>query len=479
MIVPFLLLPLAALAFSLAQDKKYSAESSVLIRDIPSSDVEGVGPPVVASEDPDRETATNIGLLSLKNIERRVERRLGGEDATASELDVTQEGESNILAITATDRSPEKAARTANAYAREYVAFRQRSSRREIAAEVGFARRELARLTPAASRGARGRGLRRQIRRLEFLERSANSGAQLASVAEPPTTPSSPKPVRNTLLAAIIGLFLAAAAALLFDRIDPRVKTPKEVEAVIERPVMGLVRKAGELKHEPSGRGPPIPYADDFLALHGYLRYSEHSRGVRSVLITSAASQDGKTTIAWNLAWAAAGPGSRVLLVEADLRHPTLAHGLGVEPRGGLDDVLDGKLTLSDAIHDVALESGDNGRLPPRVVSVVFAGVATTRPRPPASWEAVAQSVREAEDQFDLVLIDTPPIVSVPDTIPLVAGVGGVIVVGRIGNTPRAALLRLKEQLHAIDAPTLGAVVNSVGREVAADYGYEPYGYGS
>jgi polysaccharide biosynthesis transport protein len=206
--------------------------------------------------------------------------------------------------------------------------------------------------------------------------------------------------------------------------------------------------------------------------LRAHLRYLESDRRIRSVLVTSSAEGDGKTTVAWNLARVAAGRDTRVLFVEADLRHPVLTRTLGLDPSQNLGQILDGSAELSDVIQEVALPNTENGRLPPRVMAIALAGRGTSGATDAVAWERLGAALREAERQFDLIVVDTAPILLVPDAIPLLSQVGGVVVVGRLRSTPRFALARLREQLDTVGAPTLGAVVNAVGRDTVYGYGY-------
>jgi capsular exopolysaccharide synthesis family protein len=457
--LPFLLVPLAALAFSLNQTKRYDASASILFSDKSN----------IASADPEREAATNVQLLSLEEIQRGVKQRLAGTGPAADQVDAKQDGAANVLSITATDPSAERAARTANAYAGAYVAFRRSTAQQKILEEERFVRSELKRLGDSPTTRNRARSLRERLRRLEFDRSQENGGAQIVQAATPPGSPSSPKPVRNTVIGGVVALFLALVSAMLFERLDPRMLSPKEVERTLGRPILGLVRKSRALARAPLG-GRPLPAdVDDFLALRAHLRYLSSERGIRSVLVTSSADGDGKTTIAWNLARVAAGPDSRVLFVEGDLRNPTLAHTLGLDPERNLTRVLDGTAGLSEVTQEVALPSAENGRVPPRIVAVALAGGVPTRSTDTLGWERLGTAVHEAERDFDLIVIDTAPILLVPDAIPLLSQVGGVLVVGRLRRTPRVALARLKEELDTVGAPTLGAVVNAVGKD--ATYG--------
>jgi polysaccharide biosynthesis transport protein len=470
MMLPFLLIPLAALLFSLHQEKRYTASSSVAFSQTET----------IASTDPAREAATNIQLLSGDAIRRSVQRRLPNGQI-ADEVEVEQDGDANVLKITATDPDPQRAAATANAYAAQYLSFRRDTARRKILEEQQFVRSEIARLPSSAGQAnsaghARLVTLNRRLRQLQFDASQETGGAQIVSLATPPTTASSPKPVRNTVIGAAVGLFLAVLAALLFDRLDPRLTTPRDVAATVGRPILGMVRKSRALARASAMGRPPPADADEFLALRARVRYANESRGaVRSVLVTSSAEGDGKTTIAWNLARAAAGPDTRVLFVEADLRNPTLTKVLGADPERSVTQVLNGRAALSDVIQEIAFPDGQNGGRPAPVVSVALAGRAPTRTTDPLAWERLGTALHAAEREFDLIVIDTAPIVSVPDAIPLLGQVGGVVVVGRLRRTPRAALARLRDELEAVGAPTLGVVVNSVRKDAIGGYGY---GYG-
>ena len=457
----FLLVPAATLAFSLSQDKQYSSSATVLFRDVGSGSA-------LASEDAEREVATNLALLSLDAVKRRVDRRLPDR---AQSVDVVQQGQSNFLRVRATDPDPRTAARTANAYAGEYVRFRRAAQLQEVREQERFLRGELARIPALTPPDPRAVELRRELRRLEFEGVAAASNvARIVSPARAASSPSSPKPVQNTILGALVGLFLAGIAALLLERLDPRLRSPKEAETILDQPLLGIIHRSRALSRPVTGRVPRSDF-DNFLALHAYLRYVRPKGDMKSVLVTSGASGDGKTTVAWNLACAAAAPGSRVLLIEADVRAPTLAAALKVEPETGLGDVLAGRVDVRQVARQVAVESSQNGHRPARIVSVVFAG-ANGGSANPVDWERLGESLAGAEEEFDLIVIDTAPLVSVPDAIPLLAHVDGVVVIGRVGKTPRAALARLKEQLDTVSAPTVGVVVNSVGKDAQYGYGY-------
>jgi capsular exopolysaccharide synthesis family protein len=180
-----------------------------------------------------------------------------------------------------------------------------------------------------------------------------------------------------------------------------------------------------------------------------------------------------------SLALAAAEAGDRVLLIEADLRRPTLVARLGQSQTGaGLSVLIASDTTIFDAVQSIDLSAlvpaaSDEGSL-----DVLFAGPPPPNPIDLLESERMKEIVREAEGTYDLVLIDTPPTSVVSDAIPLVGLVSGVIIVSRIGRSTRDAARRLNEQLQLLDAPVLGLVANfAASRE--GKYGYDGYyGYG-
>jgi uncharacterized protein involved in exopolysaccharide biosynthesis len=129
--LPFLLIPIAALAFSLSQEERYTASASILFNDRD----------ILASDLPEREAATNVQLLTLDEIKRGVVQRLAGP--IAQEVEASQAGDANVLTISATDPSPERAARTANAYAAAYIDFRRAAARRDLLAAQRFVQNEI------------------------------------------------------------------------------------------------------------------------------------------------------------------------------------------------------------------------------------------------------------------------------------------------------------------------------------------------
>jgi capsular exopolysaccharide synthesis family protein len=220
----------------------------------------------------------------------------------------------------------------------------------------------------------------------------------------------------------------------------------------------------------------PGPEWEAFRKLRAKLRYFSVDRDIRSVLVTSAAPEEGKTTVASNLALAAAiGGQARVLLVEADLRKPTLASRYDLARMPGLAELLTHHISVQDAIQSLSLPSWTEGE---SSLDVIVAGEQPPNPSELMESRRMSELLSDLKSIYDLVVIDTAPVSVVADAMPIVRHVDGVIVVSWIGASTRDGALHLRSELESLNAPTLGVVVNRVKAGANGYYGYG-YGYGS
>jgi succinoglycan biosynthesis transport protein ExoP len=479
MLLCAVLVPAAALAVSLTQEKEYTASASLLFRDPEFDEKVFGGTSLAPSQDPDREAATNVRLVSLEVVADRAARALGqglSGRQISERVDVTPEGQSDVVSVAATGSTPRAAASLANVFATEYIAFRREADRSKVGEAQQLVERQFRELLPAEQQGSQGRSLLERSEELEVLASLQTGNAELVQRAQRPRHPSSPKPLRDSVLGVVFGLLLGGSLAFLFERLSRRIKDPKELEKLFERPILGAVpesRAFAMAGHDP--RDLPAGDAEAFRMLRANLRYFNVDRNVRSVLITSAAPGDGKTTIAWHLASAAAETGTSTLLLEADLRHPSLGLRLGLADSRGLSQVLAGNpRSLQSVVNQVPVSGYRDGG---RTLDVVLAGALPPNSTDLMESERMREILKEAEREYELVVIDTPPTSVVSDAIPLVTQVSGVIVVSRLEKTTRDAASHLHSQLEHLDAPVLGVVVNGLdakrgGYRYAHGYGY-------
>jgi capsular exopolysaccharide synthesis family protein len=267
----------------------------------------------------------------------------------------------------------------------------------------------------------------------------------------------------------LVGLVLGIALAFIREGFDRRIKDIAGLEEVFGAPALVSIPDMSDV----------AATAEGFRALRAQLRYFNVDKRIRTVLVTSAVSGEGKTTVATHLASAAGAlPYSRVLLIETDLRKADVAERLGIEKAPGLVQVLSGETDLRSAIRRPrALEGGADGGDDRLSFDVLVAGA--TPPNAAEMLESYSMSglLAGASEEYDLIVIDTAPLLLVADAIPLMGCVSGVLAVASMGSTTGDSLLRLRRSLDQVDAPVLGLVVNRVtARDSGGGYGYG-YGY--
>jgi receptor protein-tyrosine kinase len=465
----------SAVFFSLLQQKQYSAKAALLFRD-PGLDqtlFQSSSAPLV---NPQRQGATNERLVSQPEVATRTAEGFGG-GVTPSEvrrkIKVAAEGQSDVISVTATDHDPGFAATLANAYANEFIGLRKEADQGVIRNAQTLVAGRLKDLNAKDRRALQGRS-----DDLKILAALQTGKAELVQQASVPSSPSSPKPVRSGMLGLILGLLLGLGLAFLLERLDRRIRDPRELEDAYGLPVLGTIsesRALGTASKGANGTLIPGPEWEAFRKLRAKLRYFSVDRDIRSVLVTSAAPEEGKTTVASNLALAAAiGGQARVLLVEADLRKPTLARRYDLATVPGLAELLTHDIFVQEAIQSLSLPSWSEGDA---ALDVIVAGEIPPNPSELLESRRMSELLDELGSMYDLVIIDTPPVAVVADAMPIVRKVDGVIVVSWIGASTRDGAHHLRSELESLAAPTLGVVVNRAGEGVTGYYGYG-YGYG-
>ena len=306
----------------------------------------------------------------------------------------------------------------------------------------------------------------------------ATSNVRIVERAEMPEHATKPNVPMNLLLGLLAGGACALGATFCCEYFDTSVKSSEEVEGLLQLPTLAtvpnfaLARRSRAARPLPPPAGataiapatssvapelvvlhePWSPIAEAFRSLRTAVLFSAPAAPPKVIQMTSAGAGEGKTVSSLNLATALAEAGSRVLLIDVDMRRPTCHHALGVEKTRGLSSFLSGQLELDDVIQ--TLEA-------PRIFFL------PAGPTPPNPAELVgSQRMRDAlellRERYDFVILDSPPVLPVTDAVLLSREADGVVLVVKGHDTPRELLRRARDQLVQANAHLLGAVVNNV-----------------
>ena len=361
----------------------------------------------------------------------------------ASQVSATTPPNTVLLNVSATDTSPAQAAKIANAVAASYA-------------------NEIARLEGAKTT-------------MDGLPRLGGNGNQtpvqatVIKPAEVPTAAIFPRTQLNVLLGALLGLLVGVGIAVLRFTLDTSVKSSEELEQSADSTTLGVVTFDPDAKTNPLVTLRGTPRAEAFRSIRTNLQYVDVDNPPRTVVITSSLLEEGKSTTACNLAIAVAQAGSKVLLLEADLRRPKVAEYLGVDGSRGLTDVLIAQATLDNTI--IHWQRGLLDFLP--------AGAIPPNPSELLASHQMADLLAELAKRYDLVILDAPPLLPVTDAAILSTAADGAILVARHGTIKREQVADSADALRQVNARIFGTVLNFVPMRKRRKYGYGyEYGYG-
>ncbi|MEN0014307.1 MAG: polysaccharide biosynthesis tyrosine autokinase, partial [Solirubrobacteraceae bacterium] len=443
-----------------SRPKEYQATTVVQLNDINLSAVALNQNLQQQGIDATTKAATAAKLVSLPRVRDAAAQSLGGR-VTSKHLEtaiaVTAEPNTTLIDVTATASSPQLAADEANAMREAFITSRQQSTSASLIAARTPIQEQLNGLSAAERSSAAGVSLQTQIDQLNTLVNTAGSGVTTAQAATPPEDPSAPSPKRDAILALIAGGLLGLGIAVLRARLDDRIRDEKELTEHWDLPVLGIIPQTSKLGSV--GAGIPSAAALEAFALtRTNLRYLHFGEDTQTVIVTSALPAEGKSTVAWNLALAAAMAEQRVLLIEADLRRPVLAQRLGLPSTRGLSELLAGMATADEVIGRVQVPVPGSE---PAKVDIVPSGFIPPSPIALLERKSTAKILKSIGQPYDLVVIDSPPATVVGDAKVLLASADGAIVVTRLGRVTRTSIDRLRDILSGLNKPVLGTVVNS------------------
>jgi len=309
------------------------------------------------------------------------------------------------------------------------------------------------------------------------LERTQNESSVIQiEVASVPTSPINTNTSTPTFAYASVGLLLAGGIAFLIEYLDDSIKTPEEVKELTGLPVIGFVPQfqfSGSSKDEANSQSvlffstqPRSPISESLRLLRTNLEFSAVDQPMSMIVITSAEPGAGKSTIAANLAISIAKSGKKTLLIDADLRHPSIHRFFNLGNRLGLSDLLRGKIELDHAIIDSELSPN---------LKILTSGALPPDPSELVASVKMGKILAELKGNFDIILMDTPPML-VSDPQILASRADGVVYILQPGKSHSRHFVNQLKQLDQINARILGVVFNRINRKQKSYYGGQSYG---
>ncbi len=479
-----------AVAGALLVPRPYVARSTVRVATA-SSQTEPVRPDDLSYSD--RLMNTYRTIATSKPVRRALAARLGVKTAPATS--VTIPANTELIQITAKDGNPRLAQRAANELARLLVArasglasvgeraasaqlrpklqalsdrIDSESQERGRLAAIAIAKRSpaqasrLGELTEQLKLDEQTYGtLQSQLQSVQALEAARTSGVSVLAQAGLPSSRSASQVELIVAIALVLGLLGGLAVALFMESLDTRLHSRDEIEEALEAPVLAVIPSAGRATRALYSSS---AQEEAFRRLRTSILAKELDEPLRTILVASAEVDEGKSTVVANLGRAMGRLGRQVVVVDADLRAPTLHRFFDLLPtESGLADVLAGRVELDAAITDSGVPN----------CAVLRSGNPPADPTELLGSPAMAATLAGLVERYEVVLIDSPALLAVSDGAILASAVDGVLLVVRSGQARRESLERTRRQLEGVRASMLGSVVNCAA-EAYEVYGHRP-----
>ncbi len=413
--------------------------------------------PVGETQAAQRQAGTNLDALRLPVVAAETSAALRGvltPKQVAKQIQVSEIEQSDVYDIQATASHPGLARALADTYQREFLLQAAHDARERIDAQINVGYASLGAMTAAERQAPSAVSLAASLRKAAVVA-SLETG-NVEAIATATGAPSTTVTVKRRTIGygALIGLAAAIILVTYLARRDRRLTDVGAIEEAFAAPVLGTVpRMPGRRRGERDLAA--------FGLLRTRLRYFNLDRRLDALLLTSTGHGHGRTAVAYELAVAEARAGNAgVLLIEADLRHPTLRPVHEGIDGPGLAEVLSRMAPLEEAIRELDVSS----RGLEAKISLLPAGGVAPNPTKLLDSDAMQELLRTLRQQFDLVIIDSPPVLVVPDAIRLMKVVAGVVIFTRLGEIKRHEARALHERLAKLDARVLGVIADEPSR---------------
>ncbi len=325
-----------------------------------------------------------------------------------------------------------------------------------------------------------GDQLNDQMKSIGLAESAGAMNVYVVEQASTNRAPVEPNLLKLIFIGCAAGLLLGAGLGLLLEFTDQRMRSAEEIKAVVGLPIMGVVPHIVQARTQ-SARGlmvhhdPMSDVAEAYRTVRTAVSFSVPGASIKTLLITSPAPGDGKTTLSSNLACAIAQAGSRVVLLDCDFRKPTLHRVFELKPEVGMSSVLAGDASIAAATQQSSVPG----------LSIICCGPIPANPSEILNSQGFLDLLEDLGKSYDIVLIDSPPVLPVTDARVLAASCDAVLIALRAEKTTRSAAVSARDQLSSVGGRLLGVVVNDVSRRKGiyshyyADEGrYAYYHYG-
>jgi succinoglycan biosynthesis transport protein ExoP len=475
-----------ALGYSKLQTPLYTATAKVLINAPPGDGGQNLNNVISVDTEAQVAKSAPIAIAAAKDMKSELI-----PTQLLKHVTVSAAANTFVLDISYWDPSPTQAALGANAFATAYLGYRQQQADEQIAQQRSSIESQMGELTQEQERenriletNAPGTTAHRNAQdalsqlniRLTIL---ASSLGQLPQIVNPgqiilpapePKAPSSPKVPLNAAVGLFLGLFGGVVTAFLLDRMDDRIHRSADLELYLDAPLLAFVPHVKGPDRERVSRlivhlDPRSPVAEAYRTIRASVLSMADKRDLKVLGITSPVQGEGKSMTSANIAAALGQTDRRVLVLSADIRKPRIHEFFGVENDRGLSDVLEGKISFSDAV-----EKADGN------IWLLAGGSFPAQPAELLQSPAMSDLLAIARNQFDFVIVDCPPVLGLADCLAVLPLVDAVLLVVQANKTRGGAILEVGDRLERVGVSVDAVIMNDV-RVTRGGPGHRTYGY--